>query len=399
MFYMESEISENEILELFQETDKIAVSNFREKLVDPIIAVLEKPSNRNRYIGYGNTFLEENAEMLSKEYPTTRVIFPRKYVDDVFQLFGLTTVEAKKLVKSLLKEVDENAPFQTIVENPTNVIHAVVLVYSDLIGHRQLRDSARQQMGLSVYSSVYKIQFPKLSLNEAVMAYTYLHDLNNTWSLVKCGNVMNWIGDLMDTSYEFWRTKLDLNTMTMHAIVGFLNRVRNSYHQAILTLSKKYYENLDKGNLMGDDLKGDEDYVETRSYSKLRENLLRQIKHGDSLYSTKSELYHAIARLKNVKVDALFEYAKIIEHKDIAQIMDTILYVFIVKEGNAIEDINSTKYISRITNFPTAIDRAIQGKPIILPMSEKYKAEQSIVKAYICLIATYILKRMNDVKK
>ena len=48
--------------------------------------------------------------------------------------------------------------------------------------------------------------------------------------------------------------------------------------------------------------------------------------------------------------------------------------------------------------MPTAVDRAIQGKPIILPMTKKYKVDSSIVKAYICLIATYILNRVNDAK-
>ena len=60
------------------------------------------------------------------------------------------------------------------------------------------------------------------------------------------------------------------------------------------------------------------------------------------------------------------------------------------------KDINSTLYISRITNMPTAIDRAIAGKPIILPLSKKYKVDSSIIKAYICLVATYIMQRIGD---
>jgi hypothetical protein len=80
-------------------------------------------------------------------------------------------------------------------------------------------------------------------------------------------------------------------------------------------------------------------------------------------------------------------------------IIDTILYVFITRDGNDVKDINSTAYISRITNFPTAIDRAISGKPIIITMTKKYKVDSSIVKAYICLIATYIMYRINDVTK
>jgi hypothetical protein len=69
-----------------------------------------------------------------------------------------------------------------------------------------------------------------------------------------------------------------------------------------------------------------------------------------------------------------------------------------VKDGHSVDEINSATYIGRITNFPTAVDRAIAGKPIILPYSKKYKVDDTIVKAHICLVATYILNRINDVK-
>jgi hypothetical protein len=98
-------------------------------------------------------------------------------------------------------------------------------------------------------------------------------------------------------------------------------------------------------------------------------------------------------------MNSLYEYStQKISIEDIGRIIDTIFYVFIVKDGNSINDINSAKYIGRITNFPTAIDRAIAGKPIILPFSKKYKVNDSIVKAHICLVATYIMRRINDVK-
>ena len=131
----------------------------------------------------------------------------------------------------------------------------------------------------------------------------------------------------------------------------------------------------------------------------LKNNLLRLIKNKDELYYSQGKLYPAIANLKNVKMNALYEYStQKISIDDIGRIIDTIFYVYLVKEGNSVNDINSTKYISRITNFPTAIDRAIAGKPIILPFSKKYKVNDSIVKAHICLVATYIMRRINDVK-
>jgi hypothetical protein len=186
--------------------------------------------------------------------------------------------------------------------------------------------------------------------------------------------------------------------MSASILVQFLNRVRSSFQQNLRLLANQYYENMDKGNLIGDDVNSNDMYLETNNTIKIREGLIRRINGGDQLYKDKGNLYTGIARIKNVKVDTLYQFAQEIDTKDIGVIIDTIFYVFITKEGNTLDDINSTKYISRITNLPTAIDRAIAGKPIIMTLSKKYKADSSIVKAYICLVATYIMYRINDVR-
>lgn len=396
MYYMEYEIPEDDVIMLLQEAvHDPSNSMLREQIIDPVIKILETPAGRNGYIKYGNDFLEANADMLSKEYPTKRVSFPRKYVDNVLDLFGFTVDSLKKTLKEILKQVRDNGNFRTILENPTNVVHTIVLFYSDMILHRQLRDSARQQLGISEYSAVLNKSFPKAPPNEATMAYTYMH-LDGTWGLVKAENIMNWIGNTLDTAYAFWRTRLSVD-MSPAVLAGFLGRMRTSFKQNMKLIAIRYYKDIDENNVVGTDVDGDDDYVVTNNNSKIRNNLIRLIKGGDELYHDKGKLYPNIAKLKNVKTETLYQLAKKVDHKDIADIIDVIFYVFINKEGNSIEDINSTKYIGRITNLPTAIDRAIQGKPIIIPMSKKYEFDSSIVKAYICFVATYIMMRINDV--
>lgn len=397
MFFMEQELTENEALTFIQEAlHDPKNQKLREELIDPIISVLEKPAGRKQYIDYGSSFLGENATMLSREFPTKSVTFPRKYVDGLFAMFGFTMKSFKEVLKDVLKSVSSSTEFATITSSPTNVIHTVAIYYSDMIGHRLLRDSSRQQLGLSVYAVIFN-KYYKTGLNESVMAYTFMQ-LDNSWGIVKAENMINWISTTVETAYGFYRTKISLD-MSPNILVAFLNRLRNAMNQNMRGLSNKYYDNLDNGNLIGADLTGTEDYVITSNYSVLRDNLLRLIKNRDELYFSQGKLYPAIAKLKNVKMETLFDYStKKIKYEDIGKIIDTIFYVFLVKEGHSVEEINSTAYISRITNFPTAIDRAIAGKPIILPFSKKYKVNDNIVKAHICLVATYILNRINDVK-
>ena len=186
--------------------------------------------------------------------------------------------------------------------------------------------------------------------------------------------------------------------MGIKVMVDFLNRTRTSFQQNMRTLANKYYDNIDNGNAIGEDLKGDEDYVETSNTTTYRNNLVRLITTGDKDYKTKSQMYKATAEQKNVKVDDLYELAQRVETQDISNIIDLIFYVFIVKENHKIDEINSTAYISRITKMPTAIDRAIPGKPVIDPFVKKYKCPDLLAKAYICLLATFIILKMNRIR-
>lgn len=397
MFILEQQqvLTEDEASIILEAVSDKENESLRSLIIDPIVSVLENPKKRNEYIGYGNQFLEANAEMLSREFPTKQVSFPRKYVDNIFEMFGFEQKKFKEDLKQLLKSVSDKSSFLVVTASPTNVIHTIVLYYADMIQHRQLRDSARQQMGISIYNNTFNHYFHPPHPIESTMAYVYMN-LNNKWDLVKSENLMNWIGDMLETSFAFYRTSMSLD-MSMTLLSKFLYRARTTFNQSLRLLANQYFSNIDNGNLVGDDVSDHDEYFDTKATNNIRQNLVRKINSGDQLYKENGNLYAAIARLKNVKTDSLYEFAQKVDSKDIGMIMDTIFYVFIVKEGNRIEDINSTKYISRITNFPTAIDRAIAGKPIIQPMSKKYNTDSNIVKAYVCLIATYIMNRINDI--
>ena len=397
MFFLEQAFTEDEARVFIQEAIYDPKNSLlRSTIVDPIIDVLETPRGRAEYISYGNEFLQANSEMLSKEFPTTAISFPRGYVDKLFAMFGFEQKQFKENLKEILKSVNDKTAFATIVANATNVIHSYVLIYSDMIQHTQLRDSARQQLGLSVYNNVFNHFFHPPHPIESTMAYVYMN-LDNSWNIVRSENMINWIGGTVETSYGFWRTRMSLD-MSTSILVQFLNRLRSSFQQNMRSLANQYFSNLDNRNLVGDDVASSDEYIETNNTIKIRESLIRRINGGDQLYVEKGTIYPGIARLKNVKVDTLYNFAQQIDKRDIGIIIDTIFYVFIVRDGNSIEDINSTKYISRITNLPTAIDRAIAGKPIISTLSKKYSIDPNIVKAYICLIATYIMYRVNDVR-
>jgi hypothetical protein len=390
---MEQEYTEEEIKVWLEEAG--ASSAFHTKIIDPVIKVLETTKGRNEYINLGTEFLDANAGMLSKEFPTKRVSYPRLYVDRCVSLFGFTNASLKEDFKEVLKDVSAS-DFKTITATPTNILHAVALVYSDMVQHRELRDSAKQQLGLTTYGLVFNHSFPNAEPSVPVMTYTYMH-LDNSWGLVKSENIINWIGETVETCFAFWRSRMSLN-MGIKVMVDFLNRTRTSFQQNMRTLANKYYDNIDNGNSIGEDLKGDEDYVETSNTTTYRNNLVRLITTGDKDYKTKSQMYKATAEQKNVKVDELYELAQRVETKDIANIIDLIFYVFIVKENHKIDEINSTIYISRITKMPTAIDRAIPGKPVIDPFVKKYKCSDLLAKAYICLLATFIILKMNRIR-
>lgn len=412
MFFMEQPLfmTEEEALhivtEAFNDEGRIEI---QQKLLDPVINVLKTKSGLKKYLDLGNEFIDLNAEMLAKQFPTAKVIFPRRYVDDVLGLFGFNATDMKKLIKDILQKHVNASDWNSIVAYPTNIIHVMAMIYSDAItgqdetsptvdlkdGRNRLRDSARQQYGLTSYDMSFRMAFPTPPI-PSIMEYTYMH-LDRSWNIVKDENMVTWIGESIETCYAFYRTKIGLG-LTPQILADMLNRVRNTFRQNMKTLAQRYYADKDAGNSVSEDT-DDSTTIETLELTKIRTNLMRLINNGDDLYHKMNPTYKAIANYKSLKhPEQLYEFAQKVSKQDIARIIDLILYVFITKEGNKLTDINSTKYINRITKFPTAIDRAIPGKPVILPMCRVYKEpNDTLVKTYICFVATYIMQRVNDV--
>ena len=150
------------------------------------------------------------------------------------------------------------------------------------------------------------------------------------------------IGYNVDTSFAFWRTKLALN-VTPQILVHFLERVRTTIFQKLRAIANQYNIDMEAQNSVGNDVAGDDEYVDKKEFAKIRNNLLRKMFGGDEMYKKNGPLYEAIATYKNVKREKLYNFAQKVERNDAGNIIDLILYVFITKEGNKIEDINSTK--------------------------------------------------------
>ena len=104
MFFLEQDEYTLEEAKVFLEAKMDAGSILlKEAITDPIIKVLNEPKNRMAYVQLGTEFLQANSEMLSREFPTKPVSFPRLYVDNVFKLFGFTQKQFKEDLKEILK--------------------------------------------------------------------------------------------------------------------------------------------------------------------------------------------------------------------------------------------------------------------------------------------------------
>lgn len=393
----ETFLTEAEAIQSFiMEASNASTMKLRTEIIEPIMKTLDTKAGSDKYLEFGTEFIEANADMLAREFPTKRVSFPKKYVDNIFSVFGFEANWFKETVKEICKDIN-GSDFKTIMATPTNIIHAIVLFYSDMTFNRYVRDSARQQLALTVYHVMFNKFYHALP-DEKVMSYTYLQ-LNRNWSIVKAEDMMTWISDMVDSAYAYHKTQLTINT-TMQTIITFLNRVRAQIRQAMAQLANVYFKNQAEGNRSNDDSTTGEDYIETGDTSQTRNKLMQLIKRGDSLYTTEgNNLYNGVARLKNVSSKSLYNLAQKVSHRDMSEIIDLIFYVFIVKEGHKLSDINSSAYIGGITNIPTKVDRAIPGKPIIAPYVKKYGADKQLVVSYICLVATWIMLRINDVTK
>ena len=98
MFFIEQDdFSEDEALIFLEAMYDPENNDLKTSIIDPIINVMETPKVKQWYISYGDEFLEANSLMLSKEFPTKPVSFPRKYVDGIFEMFGFEQKAFKEL--------------------------------------------------------------------------------------------------------------------------------------------------------------------------------------------------------------------------------------------------------------------------------------------------------------
>jgi hypothetical protein len=388
---------DDELFRFFTEGSESKVDDFRRLMFDPILDKLENsPSIRKKYIDLGAEFIEVNAEMLAAQYPTKIPIFPKKYVDRVIELFGFDTAELRKIVDDLLKTVDNKIWKDFRYVHATNMIHVIVLMYADMAFSHDLRRSARQQIGLTVYEAVFRKWFPLGFADEKIMQMAY-SSFDKTWGLVKQENVVNWIGYQVDVSYQYWKTKLSINR-DLVTVVLFIGRVRSTINQAMRLIRDAFARHEDLGHLVGNDTDGDDQYVITSDHTTLKNNIVKFITEKDAFFwDPESVLYSGVAKAKNVKAAELHELVTKADIKDHAWIIDTILYVFLSRDGHEVADISSAKYLNKITNMPTQVDRAIRNKPIIDPLVKRYKTTSDLVKAWIILLAFYINQRINRI--
>lgn len=394
--FVEEEFTEDDVFNII--TEAYSKSPVLDELMETVYINMQSAQARNAYIEYGATFLSENAEMLSKHYPSGPVKWPKKYIDNCLALFGFTNASLKEKIVQLTKEVHATNNFKTITEVPITVLHVLVIVFGEQIGYRKLKDSAKEQLSVTQYSRMFNKYFQKkLNFNVKAMEYTYSH-LSNKYEISQSDSLLDWIDSTLDTCWNFYRNALLLKP-SPKVVVDFLNRLRNSYNQNMCQLAKMYYKAIEENKETGNDGDVFDQFTLTGNTVHLREQLIGLIRSKDELYFKKtSGLYEGIAKLKSVKKEELYKYSQSISIEDIGMLIDGIFYVFIVKEGNTLDDINSTKFISRIKGFPTAVDRAIPGKPVIIPLRRKYGYDGEIVKAHICLVATFMMNRMNQIR-
>ena len=81
-FIDESYFGIDEALTFIQESTDSNM-RLRAEIIEPIMKTLDTKKGSDEYLKFGTEFIEANADMLAREFPTKRVSFPKKYVDNI----------------------------------------------------------------------------------------------------------------------------------------------------------------------------------------------------------------------------------------------------------------------------------------------------------------------------
>jgi hypothetical protein len=310
----------------------------------PIEIAFRDKDNNSKLLGYVKKYIDTNNEVLYANSPLHRLHFSderdRKIV---FQLSGVDT----SYINDIIKKVDAIKSSWKIVNNPFNILMALVIRQYTIDKNKDMLNNALLYLTLSFYSSLH-FKYFKFLPNENVMNYT-INNLNNKFLFKQYGVIVKALIHTALKSHEKYEKELTRGTDV--DIVNYLMFLNTRLNNLMKNFTNEYMKNSREKNYLNTekDSHDEADYFETDNVSLAIARLTGQ--STNKFYSSElnEKFIRVSAKWSDVSPVTLQQALLSIkegEKSKVNLLIQSILQVYLIDGKNPVESIGSQKFIA-----------------------------------------------------
>ena len=343
LFAFKESTNDNVILEATKDTYLI-----RDRLYPLIETALKDPAKERQFSRLISEFIDRNSERLHTIGPVYLIPFTTVDKDNFFKALGLDPKEVIKLIVSMTKEINEDANWKGIRQNPIFAVFYCCIRYYTLHPDKTKLNQSLIIYALAQYPSVFSNTF-KYGTNPAVMQYT-VNNLSAKFKIKQEGHVFGMLNSSIQSSYQF--LKPYFRDGSDKEVIRFISRIRNDQKSLMRKIGNEYYKNHEQGlavTTAAEVYDNDELIDDVSNNTSVVEEVASKVVLGITVNGIDTASCQAAARYAQISfVDLRFFLTKILVDKNtttLTKFIQAILSSFLYEEKGKPNEINDKKFI------------------------------------------------------
>lgn len=313
------------------------------QLYPNIVEAMKDKNNKKIINDTFASYMNKNVSKLTTAGPLYRTTFMEAEKQPYYIIAKLSDPRIREVLKSISSIKSKN----NILKEPFFTLIALYIKYSIDTKDDQFRSICQSILMLSMYPSLH-FKYFKYEVNSDIMDYTINH-LSNKFTIKQETTFYHALSAIMENAYKLHKNRL-INGDDKY-IVGYILDVKTRLNSVFKNLASEYYKNHKQGLYLGKE----EDNFDPDNYKEYDSNIYQVNNITNKVVITlvtqgpNIKLVDISAKMNQVSVNSLRNYLNTLitgeRRTEIQEIIEGLLYIFIVDGRNDIRYINSKDFI------------------------------------------------------
>lgn len=321
----------------------MAESKINDAIYPSIESAFKQKANVTKLEQMVATFIDKNNDQLSSIGPTKNILFMDTEKNKMYEITN-TNPKTIKDAKNSSKDIKSAG---LVMRDPFKSLMAVVLRYFSVNKDEKMVRLVTFYTGCSFYPSIYYKYF-KYDPNPNIMEYT-INNLSNKYKIKQLGSLMACIDDISYGAYLLHKDEIDKGSD--YGIVQYILALQTRLNSFIKKIRNEFDKNHKSGAYLHTEFESNEkdNFREAESTMYIISRLVDKISLKLIVDGPPIKLINIAAKNNGVSVNELRNYVTTMvvndKMKDIREIIECILLLYLINDQNTSEEINSDKFL------------------------------------------------------